>query len=81
MTSLDDVNSMEQAAAYLKVDEAKIRRLVYQQKIGCLKSGRALTFPRAALEAYVERYQTAALPANPHGLSDAGLRRVRQGRF
>lgn len=80
MDSLDDVNSIEQAAAYLKIDETKLRRLVYQQKIGSLKSGRTLTFPRAALEAYVEKYQTAALPGNPHGLTDASWRRLGGGK-
>jgi excisionase family DNA binding protein len=76
MDPLDDVNSIEQAAAYLKIDEAQLRRLVAAQKIGSLKSGRTVTFPRAAIEAYVEKYQTAALPGNPNGLTDASWRRV-----
>ncbi|PXA71859.1 helix-turn-helix domain-containing protein [Cryobacterium arcticum] len=76
MIDLDDINTAEQAAAYLKIEPSKLRRLVYQQKIGYLRSGRTLTFPRAAIEAYVETYQTAALPGNPYGLTDASWRRI-----
>jgi excisionase family DNA binding protein len=76
VSHLDDVNSIEQTSAYLKIEESQLRRLVHAQKIGCLRSGRTLTFPRAAIEAYVEKYQTAALPGNPNGLTDASWRRV-----
>jgi len=74
---LDDVNSLEQTMAFLKIAEPQLRRLVAAHKIGCLRSGRTVTFPREAIEAYVEKYQTAAIAPNLNGLTSASARRVR----
>lgn len=74
---LDEVNTIDQAAAFLKIEPAQLRRLVGSQKIGSLKSGRTLTFPREAIEAYVEKYQSKPLPANPHGLTNVSAARIR----
>lgn len=80
MTSLEDVNTLDEAAAYLKITPAALRRLTTgpTPKIGFLKSGRALTFPREAVEAYVEAHTVKATPGNPFGLTDASMRRVRR---
>ena len=80
MSALEEVNTLEEAAAFLKITPAALRRLTTgpSPKIGFLKSGRALTFPRAAVEAYVEAHTVNAAPPNPFGLTDASLRRVRR---
>ena len=77
MSSLDDVNTVDQVAAYLKITPAKVTRLRYEHKIGFLKNGNVVTYPREAIEAYVKANTTDAAPANPHGLSNAGLSRMR----
>lgn len=80
MSALEDVNTLEEAAAYLKIDPAALRRLATgpKPKIGSLKQGRALTFPREVIEAYIEEHTVKAAPGNPFGLTDASLRRVRR---
>ena len=77
MTALDDVNSIEEAAAYLRVQPAALVRLARTHKIAFLKSGRALTFTREALEAYRTVHEVPAVAANPFGLTDASTRRMR----
>ena len=77
MNALEDVNSLEQAAGFLKVDEAKLRRLVGQRKIAVLKQGHTLTFPREALEAYVAKYTTPVSATEPWGMTTASARRIR----
>lgn len=79
MSALDDVNTLSQAAAYLKKPEPKVRRLALDGKLGYLKTGRDLTFPRAALEAFVADNTTLPLPPNKHGLTDASLKRISRG--
>ena len=80
MTTLKDISTLEEAAAYLRIAPQALRRLTFgpTPKIGFLKQGRILTFPRAAIEAYVEANMTLAAPPNPHGLTDASLRRIRR---
>ena len=82
MSELDDINTLEQAAAYLKIEPTKLRRLVNQWKIAFLKQGHRLTFPRVALEAYVQTNTTnlPAPPPNPWGLTPGALRNVQRGR-
>ena len=77
MNDLEEVNTLEQGMAYLKVDEAKLRRLVNARKIAVLKQGHTLTFPRAALEAYVAKYTTPVTEAEPWGMTSASTRRIR----
>ena len=77
MTALDDVNTVDEAAAYLKVQPAALVRLARTHKISYLKSGRALTFTRDALEAYTKAHEVPAVAANPFGLTDASTKRVR----
>lgn len=74
---LDDVNTVEQAAAYLKVTPPTVRGLASKKRIGHLKTGRVLTFTREALEEYVRLHQVAPVAPNPFGLTDASARRLR----
>ena len=81
MSELEDISTLEQAAAYLKIEPTKLRRLVHQRKIAVLKQGHTLTFPRSALEAYVLANTTnlPATPPNPWGLTPGALRNVHKG--
>lgn len=78
--SLEDVNTLEEAAAHLRITTDALRRLTTgpTPKIGFLKSGRELTFPREVIEAYIEAHTVKASPGNPFGLTDASMRRVRR---
>ncbi|TFD27999.1 helix-turn-helix domain-containing protein [Cryobacterium cryoconiti] len=78
MSELEDINTLEQAAAYLKIEPTKLRRLVHQRTIAFLKQGHTLTFPRAALQAYVQTNTTnlPTPPPNPWGLTPGALRTV-----
>lgn len=78
MSDLDDVNTVEQTAAYLKIEVQALRRFANAGKIGSLKQGRTLTFTREAIEAYVESNTKLAAPANPWALTDASLRKIRR---
>ena len=77
MSALDEISTLEQAASFLKVNEAKLRRLVNARKIAVLKQGHTLTFPRAALEAYVEKYTTPVTAPEPWGMTTTSARRIR----
>lgn len=79
MRILEDINTVREPAAFLRITPEALRRLTIgpAPKIGFLKSGRALTFPRAAVEAYIEAQTVNAAPANPFGLTDGAMRRVR----
>ncbi|MEA9983694.1 helix-turn-helix domain-containing protein [Subtercola sp. RTI3] len=79
MIELRDVSSIAEAAAYLQVTEAAIRRMARSKQIGSLKIGRVVTIPRAAIEAYIETH-TVAANVNPWGLTDASLANLRDGR-
>ena len=77
MSALEDVNTLEQAAEYLKATEAELKSLVRQGKIGSLKHGRTITFLRADIDTYVEKYRTPATPPNPFNMTTASSRRIR----
>lgn len=77
MTGLHDVNSLDEAAAYLRVPPSALARLARAGKIGSLKTGKTRTFPRECLEAYVAENTTPATPPNPHGLTDRAAARIR----
>lgn len=79
MTTLDEINTVDQVADYLHIPPAKVTRLKGEGKIGYLKMGKSVMYPRAAVEAFVVANTVEALPANPHGLTDSSLRRVRRG--
>lgn len=74
--------SKEEAAAYLggaPVTVRTIEGLVRRREIGFVKIGRAVVFPRAALDDYIAGHTIAPTP-NAWGLTDAALARVRDGR-
>ena len=75
---LAPINSADEAAAYLRISRPFLLALARRGKIGALKQGQAWTFPAEAIEAYVESNTRNALPANPHGLTDSSLRRVKR---
>lgn len=77
MSALEDVNTLEQAAAYLKTDEAKVTRLKGEGRLGFIKIGRVTHYTRQDLEEFVKSNRTPAARSNPHGLSDTSLARVR----
>ena len=79
MSELNDVNSAQETADYLKLDLPVLVRLARAKKIGSIKEGRTRTFPRAAVLEYVESHTVKASP-NPWGLSDSSLASIRDGR-
>lgn len=80
MNDLEDVNSLDQAAEYLKVTPEKLRRIARSKQVGHIKSGRQYLFPRVALEAYVQSQTIDAIPSGvpPWGLAESSIRRLRQ---
>jgi len=74
-----EILNAEEAATYLRITPAALTRLSRQGRIGYVKSGRARTYPLAALRAYIEAH-TVQPVENPYGLTDASLQRIREGR-
>ncbi|WP_374010053.1 helix-turn-helix domain-containing protein [Leifsonia sp. LS-T14] len=62
---LDDINSLEEAAAYLKLTERKVAELARLRRLGAIKEGRRWLFPRAAVLEYVERNTRAVVTPGP----------------
>jgi len=79
VTQLNDVNSLDEAAAYLRLTPTKLRELARTKRIGSLKEGRTWLFTREVITRYLaDNTQEQAAP-NPWGLTNASLRRVRRG--
>lgn len=74
---LEEVNSLESTAEYLKLSPRKVRNLANSKQLGHIREGQTLTFPRDAIEAYKEAHTIAAIPVAPHGLTRSAARRVR----
>jgi excisionase family DNA binding protein len=75
---LEDYNTADETAAYLKLDADKLKRLARANKIGHIKTGRSYIFPRNAIEQWAEENMNAkAEPANPFGLTERALRNRR----
>lgn len=77
MITLPEIASVDEVAEYLRLTPDKVRRLASAGKIGSIKIGVRRTFPREAVEEFVADNTIAATPANPHGLTDQALGRVR----
>jgi len=77
---LEDVNTLEQAAEYLKVTPEKLRRMAHAKLVGHIRAGRQYLFPREAVETYVREHTVDRLPSsvNAWGISDRSLRRLRE---
>jgi excisionase family DNA binding protein len=74
--------SKAEAVAYLggaPITLKTIEALVRRREIGFLKIGRALVFPKSALDTYIAEHTVQPAP-NAWGLTDASLRRVRADR-
>lgn len=78
VSDLDDVNTLDETAGYLKISPDALARLARARKIGTLKQGRALTFTRAAILEYIEGNATPAIAPNPHGLTDRAWARIQR---
>lgn len=76
---LEDVNSLDATAEYLKLSTTKLVRLARSLRIGHVKDGHDYTFTRAHIDAYVKAHTINPLPANPHGLTASSTRRIRTG--
>lgn len=75
--------SKEEAVAYLggpPITISTVEALVRRREIGFVKIGRALVFPKSALDAYVAAHTVQPSP-NAWGLTDAALRSIREGRL
>jgi hypothetical protein len=72
--------TLEQAAAILGITPLVLSKLANgaRPKIGSLKIGRTRVFPPAVIRAFIEDNTIPAAPANPWGLTDASLRRIRR---
>lgn len=79
MSALADINSLEEAAEYLRLTPEAIVRLARAKKLGSIKIGRTRTFPREALEEFAAANTVKAEP-NAWGLTDSSLRGIREGR-
>jgi excisionase family DNA binding protein len=79
VVQLEDINTLEQTAEYLKLTEYQVKQLAYKGKLGYIKAGNTRTFPREAIEAYVRDNIVPPKPSNPHGLTDASWRRIARG--
>jgi len=77
---LDEINDLETTAAYLKITQAKLASLASgpTPRIASIKEGRVRTFPRAAIDAYVETNTTKVVAAPPFGLTERSAKRVRR---
>ena len=73
---LAGVNSLEETAAFLRIEPHKLKRFAQARKIGSLKQGVTYTFTREAIEAYVKANLTPATPPNAWGFTDASARRL-----
>ena len=79
MTNLDDINSLKETAAYLRITPNVLVNMARQGKIGSLKIGRTWTFPRAEIEAFVDSQIVRARPqADPHGLTPRARQNLRR---
>jgi excisionase family DNA binding protein len=73
---LDDVNTADQAAEYLKLSPEKLKQLARAREIAYVKVGRSYLFSREAILEWVRRNSLEAKPAppNPFGLTERGLK-------
>jgi excisionase family DNA binding protein len=79
---LEDVNTADQAAQYLKLTTDKLKALARRGEIGHIRAGRSYLFTRAAIEEWLKR-NTRALrlpPKPPHGLTEGAWRNIQRGR-
>lgn len=79
MSDLQDMNTADEAAEYLRLTPDKLKRMARSKQIGHIKSGRDYIFPRQAIADWVTANTVEHIPTvNPWGISDSSLRRIRQ---
>ena len=80
MSDLQDMNTADEAADYLRLTPDKVKRMARAKQIGHIRSGRDYIFPRESIEDWKKQHTIEPLPStNAWGLSDSSLRRLRQG--
>jgi excisionase family DNA binding protein len=79
MSDLQDMNTADEAADYLRLTPNKLKQMARSKQIGHIRAGRDYIFPRSAIEAWKTENTVDPLPtSNPWGISDSSLRRLRQ---
>lgn len=79
MSDLQDMNTADEAAEYLRLKPEKLKQLARTKQIGHIRSGRTYIFPREAIVKWKTDHTVEPIPAaNPWGISDSSLRRLRQ---
>ena len=72
MEELRAVNSLEATAAYLGVTTNVLANMARRGKIGSLKIGRTVTFPKQVIDQYSQDHRRPAAPPSPWGRPDHG---------
>lgn len=62
MTTLADVNTIDETAAYLRLKPSKVAEMLRSKKLAGIKEGRTWIVPREAITTYLAR-NAPALPA------------------
>jgi excisionase family DNA binding protein len=78
VSELEDVNTVDQVAAYLHLEPRKVAQLARQRKIGSVKEGATVLITREDVVEYLAANRRAPLPPNPFGFTDATLRRIQK---
>ena len=76
---LHDINSLEDAATYLKTKPSILSGMARRGDIGALKVSRSWVFTREALQTFISENETKPREENPWGLTDRSAARVRSG--
>lgn len=78
-TQLEDVNTIEATARYLKVSVPLLGEMARKKRIGAMKAGRQWVFPRQVIDDFVASQTVQAVPpANPWGLSGSNRRTTKR---
>jgi excisionase family DNA binding protein len=79
MSDLQDMNTADEAAEYLRLTPDKIKRMARSKQIGHIRAGRDYIFPREAIMQWKTDHTVDPLfTTNTWGISDSSLRRIRQ---
>ena len=82
VVELDDVNTADQAADYLKLTADKLKGMARRGEIGHIRAGRSYLFSRVAIAEWVERNTKPPREPKtpPHGLTEGAWRNIQRGR-
>lgn len=76
MSTLDDLNTLDATAAYLKIEPTVLAELARSRRIASVRIGRTRVFTREAIAAFVAAHTEPAIePENPWGRARRGSRR------